>query len=101
MPPTWASSATVVALNVEELSGPSLPWFVAYSSLVPTTISGCPSPVRSPTAGVSMIAPWFSASPAFELKVTACVWESTDATLVGSTTSTGNPGTGEPSSFHA
>ena len=101
MPPTCASSATVAALNVEALSGPSLPWFVAYSSLVPTTISGCPSPVRSPTAGVSMIAPWFSASPAFALNVTACVWGSTEATLVGSTTSTGKPGTGEPSSFQA
>ena len=72
----------------------------AYSSLVPTTISGLPSPVRSPTAGVSTIAPWLRSPPA-AAKVGACVCGSIDVTLERSTTSTGKPSTAVPSSSHA
>jgi hypothetical protein len=55
--PAGASRASEGALEVATLSGPSLPSSTAYSSFVPTTISGRASPVMSPTAGVSTIAP--------------------------------------------
>jgi hypothetical protein len=101
MPPTCARRATVAELKFDALYGPSLPWLTAYSSFVPTTISGLPSPFRSPIAGVSMIAPWSSSSPAFALKVGASVCGSTALIFERSTTSTGNPSTLDPSACHA
>jgi hypothetical protein len=65
--PIWSSR-----LNEELLAGAAFQppsSAAAYSSLVPTTISGLPSPFRSPTAGVSTIAPCWN-DPASLLKVT-------------------------------
>ena len=93
---SWPSTP-IVGSKLPALRPPSLPSLTRYSSLVPTTISGLPSPLRSATAGVSTIAPWFSAAPASDLKVSACVVGSIDWTFERSTTSTGNPATGDPS----
>ena len=71
-----------------------------YSSLVPTRISGLPSPSMSPTAGVSTMAP-FICAPDPGLNVTSSVFGSTEATFDGSTTRTGNPFTALPSACHA
>ena len=66
--PAACSSTRISTLSA--FSPPSPGAFTAYSSLVPITISGRPSPVRSPTAGVSTIAPCMSESPAAALNVT-------------------------------
>src|SRR3954469_18666784 len=97
-----ADSATSDAVfGPPALIGGSPPSPAAYSSFVPTTISGRPSPVMSPTVGVSTIAPWLSSGPVSGLNVTARVVGLTDATLSASTASTGKPGTGRPSSLNA
>ena len=62
MAPAACSIARISTLSA--FSPPSPGAFTAYSSFVPITISGRPSPVRSPTAGVSTIAPCMSESPA-------------------------------------
>src|SRR6059058_5821512 len=78
-------------------------WSSGYSSLVPTTISGLPSPLMSATAGVSMIAPWSSGSPSSEsgLNVGTCVAGSIELTFDESTTTAGKPLTPDPSACQA
>src|SRR5829696_7857350 len=98
--PVDSSAATDAVFAGDTLIPPSPGASAAYSSLVPTTISGDLSPVMSPTAGVSMIAPWFSSLPALSLNVTWWVAPLIDATFVRSTTSNGKPGRRRPSWFH-
>jgi hypothetical protein len=64
-----------------------------YSSLVPTTMTGLPSPRSAPTAGVETIfVPWSATgSPFTSFGTTLCEVESIDAICVRSTTCTENP----------
>ncbi len=85
--PLAASADRDAVLRLPRFTPPSA--LGSYSSFVPTTTSGLPSPVMSPTAGVVMIAPWFQSAPIPLANVGAWVCGSTAVILERSITSTG------------
>src|SRR3984885_2800317 len=96
--PTTPSEAVFTPLA---FSSPSLPAPARYSSFVPTMmLGGLPGPSSWATAGVSTILPWSSdlswLAGTFALKRGWLLVASIEASLSGSSTSTGKPLTASP-----